>query len=548
VDLPPDEQVTTALERAVALSPDGGALAYLARNKATNATEIFVRPLDSLLPRPEAISGVAPLFSADGRWLYYKTVSDIRRVPVHGGSPEIVTPATNWQGYALSRRGEVVLADGGSLWRIGDKGTHVRLVSPDSVSGEQSFGDPSFLDDNTIGFWIQRSDADPGKGIGITTLKGGQYSVLNLPGSRVFGIMDGHVLVGTDQGSLLAYPFDPRRRSVTGPPVVLLDSAVWIITGSLQISLAEDGTLAYLRGQSRGALALVDKRGATIAEAPERGTFGHGTLSPDGKRVAVTIARNTMGGRNVQTADVWIWDIAAKTMAKFTTDGGLNPVWSADGKRIAFTHNTTPRHTNIMWAPTDGSSPAELLVEVPDTMYVGPFSFARGGRELLVAVRRPPSTSTDIYSVDLTGSDRALHPVVATRFNETSGSVSPDGRWLAYVSDESGRAEVYVRPYASPAGRIRVSTSGGAAPQWLATGSRLVYTAGGQPLVAEIAQSGGNGGAITAVVRDSLSREGTRLDVDGTGARMVVTRTPSDWRIVVVKNWVQEARRKLRAK
>jgi eukaryotic-like serine/threonine-protein kinase len=546
VDLPSDVQVTTLNERAVALSPNGGALAYLARSRTTNIAQIFVRPLDSLQARSEAVNGMAPIFSSDGHWLYYKAVSAIQRVPVYGGTPEVVTPLTDWQGYAVSPRGEVAFAQGGSIWRVGDKGTHVRLVSPDSAKGEQSFADPSFLDDNTIGFWIQRSDDDPAKGTGITTMKGGEYSVLNLPGSRMFGMLDDYVLVGSEQGSLLAYPFNLRRRSVTGAPVVLLDSAVWIITGSLQISLADDGTLAYVRGKSGGSLAFVDKRGATIAEAAERATFGRAVLSPDGRRVAVAIARNTSGGRNVQTADVWVWDIAAKTMARFTTDGGLNPVWSADGKRIAFTHSTSPSHANIMWAPTDGSSPAELLVQIPDTLDVGAFSFARAGRELVINGRRTPSTNGDIYRADLSGTDRALQPLLATRFNEANGAVSPDGRWLAYTSNESGRAEVYVRPYATPAGRIRVSASGGAAPQWLASGSRLVYTDGGQGLVAEIAQAAG--GAITATVRDSLSRAGQRQDVDATGARMVVVRTPADWRIVVVKNWVQEARRKLRAK
>ncbi len=549
VDLPPDEHVTTTNESAVALSPDGGMLAYVTQNSATNRTQIFVRPLDSLQARRDPITGIAPLFSADGRWLYYKATTAIQRVPVHGGSPEVVTPLTGWQGYSLSPHEDVVFSEDGSLWRVGDNGARVRLVSPDTAKGEASFADGGFLDDKTISFWIQRADNEPGRGMGITTLKGGEYSVVNVPGTRTFGMLDGHLLVGSNQGSLLAYPFDVRRRTVTGPPVVLLDSAVWIIAGGLQVSLAGDGTLAYVRGKPGRSLAVVDKRGATIAEAAERATFGRAALSPDGRRVAVSVSRNTTGGRNVQTADIWTWDITEKAMAKFTSDGGSNPAWNADGKRIAFTHNTAPRHANIMWAPTDGSAPAELLVEIPDTLAVGTFSFVRGGRELVLSALRPSgTTNSNIYRVDLTGSDRTLHALVATPSNETSAAASPDGRWLAYVSDESGRAEVYVRPYESPAGRIRVSTSGGGGPQWLANGPRLVYMDGGRARVAEVTQSGGSGGALAAVVRDSVTGEGTLQDIDGSGERVVVTRAPSEWRIVVVKNWVQEARRKLRAK
>jgi Tol biopolymer transport system component len=545
LDIPDDQRVVTANESAVALSPDGGTIAYTARSTASTTTQIFIRRLDSLVARPTALTGMAPRFAPDGRWLLYKAAGDIRKVPIAGGSPEVITALHDWQGYGVSPRGDIVFAAEGSIYRAGDNGSRVRLVSPDTAKGEVSFAGPNFLDDDTMAFWVQRSDGAPGKNVGVTTTKGGEYSLLNIPGDRSFGMLDGHMLIGTQEGTLLAYPLNLRRRQITGPPVVLLDSVVWIIAGGLQLSIAADGSLAYLRGGSRRSLALVDKHGATVAEAPEQAEYRRAALSPDGKRVAAAIARNTTGGRNVVTSDVWIWDVEAKSIARFTTDGGWNPKWTADGKRIAFLQSTSPVHARVMWAPSDGSASPEVLVDPPAALEIRAFTIVPGGRELLVVAQDTLGGSSDVYSVKLSAGDRHPTPLLNTRFNESAPAVSPDNRWLAYLSDESGRLEVYLRPFASPAGRIRLTTNGGNNPQWLGSGSRLVYGDGGRRFVVEIAQVGGK---IVSIPRDTLNWEGSREAVDAQGERMLVTRDPTGWRVVVVKNWVAEARRKLRVR
>jgi Tol biopolymer transport system component len=541
LDIPPDQQLVTANESAAVLSPDGLTVAYVARSTAVNAVQIFIRRLDSLAPRREGLNGNAPLFSPDGRWLYYRTATGVSRVPVNGGSAEVVTPLIAYQGYALSPAGELAFASAGSLYRLAKDGAKVLLISPDSTKGEASFAGPTYLDDENIAFWVQRLDGAPGKSVGLTTDRGGDYTVLNIEGTRTFGMVDGHLLVGTEQGTLLGYPLNLRRREITGPPVVLLDSAVWIITGGLQISIAQDGSLIYLRGRSRRSLALVERRGSTIAEAPEQAEYRTAALSPDGKRVAVAIARNAAGGLNVTTQDIWTWDIAGRTLARFTSDGGMTPAWSPDGKRIAYLKSTTPRFADLMWAPADGSGAPELLLSAPRPRQISNYSFAHAGRTLLVTTR-DSADGLDIYSVDLASRDRVLRPLVVTRFNDNQGSVSPDGRLLAYVSNETGRGEVYLRPLGSPAGRVRVTTDGGNNPEWL-DGNRLVYGDGGRRLIAEVRETGGD---ITAVVRDSLSWNGSRQAVDRKGERVLVAREPVDWRLVIVRNWVEEARKKLR--
>ena len=545
VDIPADRRLATVNESSVAISPGGDMVAYVVRTTSSAQPQIFVRRLDSLSARREPLLGIAPLFSPDGRWLYYRAPADIRRVPVNGGSPEVATPIINWQGYSVSPLGVMAVSFGGGVHRVDDKGAKHLLTSPDTAAGEASLADPSFLDASTLAFWIQRRDDATGNGIGITTLDGGEHTVLNISGTRTFGMLDGHLLVGTDAGTLLAYPFNLRRRRIEGPPVVLLDSVVHIIGGGLQLSRGSDGSLAYMRGSSRLSLALLDQRGKTIAEAPTPAEFRRGDLSPDGRRAAVTILRNTVGGLNLINQDVWTWDIESGALARFTTDGGGSPTWTPDGRRIAFLRPIARQRSEVVSAPADGSAPPEVLVPAPSGgRRIVDFTLAHGGRTAVLTTADSGATHNDVYSVDLTSADRTLKPLVVTRFADLTPSVSPDGRWLAYLSNETGRNEVYVRPWSSATGRIRVTSQGGTYPEWV-SGNRIVTIDGGRRLITEIRESGGT---ITAVVRDSLTSVGGRVAVHASGERILVTREPADWRIVVVKNWEEEARRKLRAR
>jgi eukaryotic-like serine/threonine-protein kinase len=540
LDLPPNQTGTTLNESAVAISPDGMTVAYLARSIASNSSQIFIRRLDSLASRPEAFSGHSPLFSSDGKWIYYKTPTDIVRAPLAGGNPEVVVRATNWQGYSLGPRDQVVFAASGSIWRVAS-GKPVLVIAADTARGESSLADPFFLDENTVVYWIQHRDGSTANGLGVTTLAGGEHSILNVEGSRVFAMVENHLLLGTEQGRLLAYPVDRSRRRVTGPPVVLLDSAVWITTGGVQASLARDGTLAYLRGISGRSLALIEKHGGTIAEAPQFAEYAGGALSPDGKRVAVSIVTRNIGGANTAGLDLWTWEIESNSLSRFTSTGGLLPEWSRDGSRIVFLRPTSPFEGDIVWAPADGSAPPAILFKAPAGMRINGFTLAMNDRRLLLVVR-DTNRLADIYSVDL-GGDRVAKPLVASSFSETSPAVSSDGRWLAYTSTETGRPEVYVRPLATPAGRVRITNNGGNNSQWLRGGSRLVYGDGGRRLIAEVSQAGDQ---IAVVPRDTLAWQGSRQSVDATGQRMVVLRDPPGWRFVIAKNWLDEVRRKLR--
>jgi hypothetical protein len=543
----PGHTVTPATMSAVALSPDSRMIAYTAR-AGSGPVEIYVRRLDSLSARAEHLRGMAPLFTPDGKWLLYSIGGlSIYRAPVAGGASELVVALPKgWQGYGVGPDGEIAVSMAGSIWRVGDDKRLIRVVAPDSARGEASLGDPVFLDGHTLAYWIQRVDGDRDRGtVGVSPLKGGEHSVLNAQGTRPFGMLEGHLLIGTDAGTLLAYPFAVARREVTGPPVVLLDSAVSITRGGLQISLARDGTLAYLRGRSHRTLAIVDRHGGVVAEAPQELEYSGAALSPDGKRAVVTVTRGTAGGRNVLASDLWMWDVESRSLAKFA-EGASGAHWTSDAKRIAYLEHVSPTHSRLVWMGADGSGKPEVLTDGPTpASMIGDLTFVADGREALIVARDSAVAPSHIYSVDLRNDRHVVTRLTDTKFDETAPSVSQDGRWLAYVSNESGRDEVYVRPYRSAGGKIRLTNDGGSAPEWIAGGSRLVYGTGGRTLVADISQANGN---TVAVQRDTINNEGTRMGIDHTGERILVIRDPPGRRVVIVKNWQTEAIRRLRGR
>jgi eukaryotic-like serine/threonine-protein kinase len=564
LDLPPDQRIATPEGSSVNLSPDGRTVAYVATTGGSGTTRIFVRRIDSLAARllPGSDGGNTPTFSPDGKWIAFKTSADLRKVPLSGGGAEIITPLPNdWQNFAWSSAGDVVLAAAGYLWRVGEKGKLTRITAPDTAAGEIGHAGPIFLNDETIAFWLQKPTTDGTlRGIGLTNRAGGPYAVLDVPGDVPLGYVEGHLLVSDQRGVLLAYPVDLRRRRVTGPAIELVSGIVWIGPGGLQARVARDGSLAYIGGGSGRRLVLLDGRGGTIAEAPELRDYRGGTsISPDGRRVAVTVLRRLVGGRNAAFSDVWIWDVESASLAPFTSDGGQGPRWSPDGKRIAYLRTgwydnrnvgdpgTSERslRSEVWWAPIDGSSPAELLVRFPTSARVYDIDFHPTGASVVLAVR-DSATAEDIYLLNLGARNAAPIALARTGFRETEPRISPDGRWMAYASDETGRFEIYVRPLVGTGTRVKVSTGGAQLPQWASDGRRLVYTSeGGRTIAAALNMSGT---AVTIARQDTIALDGVRSDVDPRTDRILVIRQPDDRRIIVVSNWLAEVRPKLRGR
>ena len=292
-----------------------------------------------------------------------------------------------------------------------------------------------------------------------------------MPGAR----SSGH-LVYAREATLFAARFDEDRLEMQSQPAPVLEgiasSGASTGNGGTQLAFSTNGTLAYLPGQSHGVvmrMARADRTGTATPLAAEPGLYFEPRLSPDGRRVAFQVVTTV-------TSDIWVHDLERATTSRLTFEGDFNgqPVWTPDGQRIAFVSDREDSVRNIYWTRSDGAGQAERLTTSKSLQYTG--SFSPGGKLLAFDQVNPDAGSNeDIWILPLEG-ERKPTPFLTTPAVEVSPSFSPDGRWIAYMSNESGRMEIYVRPYPGPGGKWQVSTSGGILPHWTKGGRELIYT------------------------------------------------------------------------
>jgi serine/threonine-protein kinase len=544
---------------SLAVSPDGRAVAYLASSGAGRL--IYVRKLGE--PRGHPIPGTEGAldvrFSPDGKSLAYnagsfagieqRPRSGIFKVPVDGGPVVFLQAATEWSGMSWGNAEPIVYGNEGKLWKVSARGSSPELiVAPDTSAGEGSAGDPLILPDGeTVAF---RITTRAGQRIGLGSLSGGKHTIVDLEGYNTIAYVNGWLVFGRLDGTIAAAKVNLRKGRVTSDVVQVMDGVRARPGGGLAaaMSRAGGGTAAFLRGSGGGSLIVVDERGTTVFSAPERRHYFYPTWSPDGRRLAISVASYETGRF---TNDLWVLDTESRILSRLLSGDGDQPVWTPDGKRIVYAKAWAPAVLGIYWIAVDGSAPEELLVK-------GRFrdlSFARDGR--LFAARmdstatgqRPPVA---LWSIDPVG-DRMPRPVISGSAKLISAMASPDGRWVVYQSDETGRYEVYVRPLSAAGGRVQISSGGGVEPRWSRDGRRVFYRNGvGAFLAVTVADAGGS---VSIARRDSLfldryaSYDATHpnYDVHPDGRRFVVIDDATDQaRVEVVVNWLTELRAKLK--
>jgi Tol biopolymer transport system component len=316
--------------------------------------------------------------------------------------------------------------------------------------------------------------------------------------------------------------------------------------GDGQYSLSATGSLAYVPGAAQSALlklVWVNRNGTEQPLAAPEHAYINPRISPDGQRVAVGITE--------QERQVWLYDVSRGTLTRLTFQGNNNlvPFWTPDGKRIAFTSNKEgPR--NLFWQLADGSGGLERLTTSENIQLPG--SWSPEG-DLLAFSDVNPTTGFDIWMLRL--SDRKAQPFLQTQFNESTPQFSPDGRWLAYVSDESGRKEIYVQPYPGPGGKSQISTEGGVEPLWNRNGRELFYRSGNKMMSVEIAIkpsfSAGTPKKLFEGAYQLLSGISTpNYDVSPDGQRFLMLKPSEETQagstqINVVLNWFEELKHKV---
>jgi eukaryotic-like serine/threonine-protein kinase len=496
ITLPPGQQLVVPLSGpAVALSPDGGHLAYVARQGLVQ--QVYLRAMDSLEARPipgsEGATGgtsfTEPFFSPDSQWLGFFANGKLKKVAVSGGPALIVCDSPFSDGGSWGSQGSIAFAPPGSgtLLQVSDGGGApqplTRLEKGESVHGWPSFlpGGKSVLFDVSTGGGNNWTNGQ----IAVQLVGAGEHRVLIQAGMYPKYAPSGH-LVYVQGGTLMAAPFDLQRLALTGSAVPLVEGVQQSAgDGNAQYSFSDTGSLVYISGgfQSQQLkLVWVNRNGAEQPlAAPER-AYVNPRISPDGRRIAVGIME--------QERQVWLYDLSRETLTRFTFQGDNNtaPFWTPDGKRIVFISNKEgPR--NLFWQLADGSGGLERLT-TSDSVQI-PGSWSADGQLLAYSEVSSP-TGYDLWVLPMSGSSAAPGQVrkgqlfLQTKFNEAAPQFSPDGHWLAYVSDESGRKEIYVQPYPGPGGKWQISTEGGAEPLWNRNGRELFYRNGNKMMAMEI--------------------------------------------------------------
>jgi serine/threonine protein kinase/Tol biopolymer transport system component len=490
ITLPPGQQLA-GLDRgpALALSSNGSLLAYVARTGGTQ--QIYLRAMDSLesRPIPGTEGAINPFFSPDGQWLGFFAGGKLKKVSVSGGAALTLCDAPQPRGASWGSQGIIAFAPafGSALQQVSDAGGTPQALTH-FEKGETSHSWPEFLPGGKAVLFAAGVLGNSSFGIAVQSVMTGERRNL-IQGAMLSHYAPSGHLVYAQGANLMAVPFDPQRLAVTGAAVPVVEGVLQSqLTGAVQYSISAMGSLVYVPGTTQSAaqnrLVWVSRNGTELPlPAPGHG-YRNPRLSPDGRLVSVDIQE--------QGRQVWLYDLSRETLTRLTFEGSANgtPAWTPDGKRIVFQSNKDGAALNLFWLLADGSGGLERLTTSENGQ--APSSWSPDG-QLLAFTELNPTTGWDIWVLRLSdpsagsGKVSKAQPFLRTPFTEGAPRFSPDGHWLAYVSDESGRYEIYVQPYPGPGGKRQISTEGGTEPVWNRNGRELFYRNGNKMMAVDIA-------------------------------------------------------------
>jgi len=469
--------VDTTQPGPAALSPDGRKLAFTARG-ADSRVRLYVRALDSseANPLPGTEGAQYPFWSPDGRFIGFGADQKLKRIEASGGPPSILCSVTDFpKGGAWSPTGVIVFAPaaGGPLHVVSENGGESKpLTKLDAKRGDNSHRLPFFLPDGRHFLFLARlTSALPAEGhqILVGSLDGGEpKELLRSPAAAEYA--SGRLLYLRDR-ALMAQRFDPNRLALEGEPRPVAEN-VTVLTGAAKaiFSTSQAGILVVQIGAPvvLGAqLEWVDRTGKLLGTLVDRAPFDEVCVSPDGRSVAVSAIDLKAG-----THDLWICDVARNLKTRFTFEAGeeLTPRWSPDGRWLAYVSGRSGKQS--LYRKQVAGSGVEELLFASESVKI-PSDVSPDGK-LLAFHDLGTETSFDIWILPLTG-ERKPFPFLKTNFSEGNAVFSPDGKWLAYSSNESGRFEVYVAPFPGPGRKWQVSAQGGAYPAWRQGGREILY-------------------------------------------------------------------------
>jgi len=486
--VPPPEQAGFSLVSLPAISPNGHYLAF-ATGSGTQA-RLWIRDLDAVEARaiPSSEGAVDPFWSPDSRSVGFFAAGKLKRVDVAGGPVVTVCDAPDGRGGSWNQNGAILFAPsfGSRLFRVSAAGgTPEPLAALQESAGETSHRFPWFLPDGRHYLYTSRNTNPRKNAIYLGELGSPQRHLLLYAASNAAYAPPGYLLF-LREGTLMAQAFDASRPKLKGDAFAIAEKVDYL-PGSMQgqFSVSQTGVLGYYSGSQPllSQMTWFDRAGKRIETIGPPDIMQAAALSPDGNAVVVDRLDPAAG-----TYDLWLYDLLRHTRSRFTFDRGneMFPVWSRDGSRVLFSSDRTGRF-GLYQKAANGAEEAELLYETEDVTLPTDGS----GKGFVLFINQAPQTGNDLWSLPLSGAAKPV-PLRRRQSSESHGRLSPDGRYVAYESDETGLPQVYVATFPGAGGKWQVSTDGGGRPVWSRDGRELFYVSpAGKIMAVEVRRGSG---------------------------------------------------------
>jgi eukaryotic-like serine/threonine-protein kinase len=544
-DLPQDHQFRNTGRVVMALSPDGSRFVYNA------AQGLYLRSMDQLearlIPGTEAALS-NPFFSPDGQWVGYFQVNQLKKIAISGGAPVTICAATNPFSVSWGPDNTILFSQAEGILRVSADGGTPELVIK-SGEGERLDGPQLLPGSEWVLFAVRKTTWDEAR-IVVQSLKTQERRDVWQGGSDARYLPTGHIVYALG-GDLFAIPFNLGSLKVNGGPVPLVQGVLRAnATAGANYGVSEDGAMVYVSGGAgvgTQSLVWLDRAGKEEAiNAPPRG-YIYPRISPDSTRVALDVRD--------RENDIVVWDLRRETLTRFTPtpEGEHYPAWTRDSQRLAYA--TLP--SGIQWKAADGSGVAESIGKAANSEQ-DPYFFTPDGKQLVY--RQTDRGLTDVGMVSVEGDSDPVW-LLESQFVEGNAELSPDGRWMAYESNESGDREIYVRPFPNVnEGLHQVSGEGGIQPVWSRDGRELFYLQPGQPyrLMAAPVRTGttfdsGSPRALFDWTYPEPGPGGRTYDVSADGRRFLALKAFAGSagadvpppRIIVVQNWLEDLKQRV---
>jgi eukaryotic-like serine/threonine-protein kinase len=546
--LPPEKTQFNPNSGAMVLSPDGLRIAFVARRE-DGKEMLWVRALDALTAQPLAGTDDAmfPFWSPDSRFIGFFSAGKLRKIDANGGPSQPVCDATSGRGGTWSPEGTILFTpsqtDG--IYKVSSAGgIPVAVTELDLKNGETSHRFPAFLPDGIHFLYLVEGRMETaGSEGGFTLFAGSTQSTkrtrLLATNSSARYAKSGHVLFLRDR-TLLAQRFDAKKLALAGEAVPVAENMTRSTRFETIFSVSDNGLLAFQSGAASevSSLVWIDREGRDLETVGKPADYRQIALSKDDKRVAVSI----LDPKSVKS-DIWALDIERGTSTRLTFDpeDDATPIWSPDGKRVYFT-STRQGRGDIFWKSSSGTGKDELVVADQEWSILSSLS-ADGGTGAIMTNNAVKKTAWDISILNL--ADGKVRVFLQTPFNELVPALSPDGRWIAYSSNESGRNEVYVQSLQDEGGKWQISTDGGGRPRWSRGDSEIIFHSPDDKLmVVDVRTAPAFTASIPRLLVDPRVRQlpGMQYAVSSDGNRILVNRaiqqsavTP----VTLVQNWTE---------